>query len=280
MELVWTKEITDSDFVHYHYNCKPFVYNNTLFYAFSSIDRENKTTKGICGEKITVMEVNLHDTTTSIKHISFKDKEPKNKKLLLSNSWHFVRTGDKVYLYVGFLLDISQPTISISDQDYTQDEFKVRTEYKFDDKYLKYNQLSTIECFDKSTYKNIWKVKIRGFIYTDIELKNNCVLFGTAGKGGAFYCIKLDTGQVLTEHINSDSSNYEWQNNFVILKDKKGNIQQINPFTGEVFQTLVLKDKLFYAPILADKQYIYTTAYNKKSNSGRLICVRNEKTNG
>lgn len=277
MELVWTKEITDSDFVHFNYNCKPFVDDNKLFYAFSSTDRDNKTTKGIYGEKITVIEINLNDTTTSIKYISFKDNEPKNKKILLSKSWHFMRTGNKVYLYVGFLLDISQPTISISDKDYNHDEFKVRTEYEFGDKYLKYNQLSTIECFDKATLKKIWTVKIRGFIYTDIELKNKCLLLGTAGKGGAFYCINLDTGQVLTEHINSDSSNFEWQGSSVILKDKKGNMQQINPFTGAVLQTLILKDKLFYAPILADKQYIYTTAYNKKSNSGRLICVRNNE---
>ena len=277
MELVWTKEITDSNFVHYHYNCKPFVYDNKLFYAFSSIDRENISTKGIYGEKITVIEINLNDTTTSIKCLSFKDKEPKNKKILLSNSWHFIRTGDKVYLYVGFLLDISQPIISISGKDYIHCEFKVRTEYDFGNKYIKYNQRTTIECFDKTLDNKIWQKTFKGFIYTEIELKNKCILFGTAGKGGAFYCINLDTGQTLTEHINSDSSNYEWQNNSVILKDKKGNIQQINPFTGEILQSLILKDKLFYAPILAYKQYIFTTVYNKKSNSGRLICVRNNE---
>lgn len=277
MELVWTKEIIDSDFVHFHYGCKPFVYDNKLFYAFSSIDRENKTSKGIYGEKITVIEVNLSDTATSIKYISFKDKEPKNKEILLSKNWQFILKENKVHLYVGFLLDVSQPTISISDNVYNFDKFKVRTEYEFGDKYLKHNQLSTIECFDKATHKKTWTIKIRGYIYTDIELKNNCLLFGSAGKGGAFYCINIDTGRTLAEHINSDSSNYVWQNSSVILKDKKGNMQQINPYTGSVLQTLMLKDKLFYAPILIDKQFIYTTAYNKKSNSGRLICVRNDK---
>lgn len=139
-----------------------------------------------------------------------------------------------------------------------------------------FTKLSTIECFDKATKNKVWTVKIRGYIYTDIEKKNNCLIFGTAGKGGAFYCIKLNTGQVLTEYINNDSSNYEWQSDSVILKDKKGNMQQLNPFTGAVLKTLILKDKMFYAPILADKQYIYTTTYNKKTNSGRLICVRND----
>jgi len=275
MELVWTKEIIDNDFVHFHYECKPFVYDNKLYYAFRSIDRENISAEGNYGDKINVIEVNLHDRTTAEKCISFKDKELKNIEILLSKSWHFILIGENIYLYVGFLLDISQPTITMSHKVYSHEEFRVRTQYEFGDKYLKYNQRSTIECFDTVSDVKRWKVNIRGFIYTDIELKDKCLFFGTAGKGGAFYCINLETGQILTEYINSDSSNYEWQNSSVILKDKIGNIQQINPFTGEVLQTLILKHKLFYAPILVDNQFIYTTAYNKKSNSGQLICVRN-----
>ncbi len=275
MELVWSIEFKESNFVHYHCECKPFIYNNKLFYAFSSIDINNRTIKGICGEKITILEVNLVDKTTSIKYISFKDKEPKNKKILLTNSWHFIKLADKVYLYIGFLLDISKQIITISNSDYNYEEFSVKNEYEFGDKYLTYNQRSTIECFYKTTYEKIWKAKFKGFIYTNIELKNNCLLFGTAGRGGAFYCIELETGKIITEHINGGSSNYEWQKNSIILKDKKGNIQQINPFTGEILKTLILKDKLFYAPILVDKQYIYTTVYNKKFNSGQLICLQN-----
>jgi hypothetical protein len=219
-----------------------------------------------CPVKITVIEINLVDTTSSTRHISFKDKEPKNKKILHTDNWQFIQQGERLCLFVGVLLDISDPTISISNIEYEYEEFSIKTEYTFGDKYLKYNQRSTIECFDKESHKNIWKVKFKGFIYTHIELKNNYLLFGTAGRGGAFYCIELETGKIITEHINGGCKFYEWQNNSIILKDKKGNLQQINPFTGEILQTLILKDKVFFAPILVDKQYIYTSVYNKNAN--------------
>ncbi len=101
MELIWTKEFIESNFVGFHCECKPLVKHNKLFYAFKSIDRINKTIHGVCGVKITVIEINLVDTTSSIKHISFKDNEPKNKKILHTDNWHFIQQGERLYLYVG-----------------------------------------------------------------------------------------------------------------------------------------------------------------------------------
>jgi hypothetical protein len=52
MELIWTKEFKESNFIGYHCECKPFVLHNKLFYAFKSIDRNNKTINGVNGVKM------------------------------------------------------------------------------------------------------------------------------------------------------------------------------------------------------------------------------------
>lgn len=279
MELIWTKVMAYNNFGHYYYQCKPFVHGNTLYYAYYSIDMEYTSPEGNYGDSITVLEIDLNHHSTATKSMGFKNTLPKNKKILQSKSWHFVLRDNTVYLYVGFLLSFTQTDICIADSAYNHPEFAVKSKYYFADKYLVYNQRSTLVCFDAVTHEKKWTATIKGFLYTDIELVNNCLLFGTAGKGGAFYCIDLLTGHILTEHINGDASSYAWQNSSVILKDKKGNIQEIDPFKATVLQTLILNDKLFYAPILVDKQYIYTTAYNKKSNSAQLICLRNSRLN-
>lgn len=277
MELTWTKDIDDNDFTYFQYNCKPIVFDSKLFYAFHTIDRENINIRGYFGTKIIVIIVNLIDETSIIKQISFKYKEPSKKEILLSSDWRFILNDNKIYLYTGIWLDITQTKISIADINYKLEEFRVKTEYEFQNKTLKYNQLSTIECFDKNSKNPIWKVKIKGYIYTDIELQKDCLIFGTAGKGGALYCIQLTNGKVLTELSNSNTSNYAWHNDTIILRDLKGNLQQVNPFTCEIIKKLELKDKLFYAPILADNEYVYTTVHNKKLNRARLICVRNKE---
>lgn len=276
MELVWTNEIKDKDFIYYNYNCKPFIWNNKLFYAYRTIDKDNILTERFYGTKISVIEKNLADLTSIKREICFKHKEPAGKKILQSSNWEFQIIEDKIHLNIGFILELNGVGISISSIDSKLVEWRVRSDYYFADKYLKYNQLSTIECFDNVTNKQVWKIKIKGYLYTNIEQKDNCLTFGTAGKGGAFYCVRLADGHILTEYSNSDSSNFVWQNNSIILRDIKGNLQQINPFTSQLINELKLTDKLFFAPILVDNGYIYSTVYNKKKNIGKIICVKNE----
>lgn len=277
MEIIWTIDIEDKDFVSYNYNCKPIVWDNKLIYAYSTIDRDNKNSKGFFGEKITVIEINLKDTKARIRQISFKHKGPAKKELLLTDSWQLQIIKGEIYLYVGFWLDLNTPEIVIVDINDKVEEKKVKTDFYFKNQHLKYNQLSIIECSDKSTKKVNWKVKIKGYLYTDILLKNNCLTFGTAGKGGAFYCIELDSGNILTEYSNSDSSQFEWKNDSIILRDIKGNLVQLNPYSNKVLNELKLKDKLFYAPILVDKDCIYATVHSKKQNIAKIICVNSRQ---
>ncbi len=275
MKIKWAIDIDDKDFVSFNYNCKPIVWDNKLIYAYSKIDKDNKNSKGFFGERISLIEINLKDAKSRIRQISFKHKEPAKKEVLLTNSWQFQIIKSEIFLYVGFWLDLNKPEISIADINDKVEERKVKTDFYFKSQHLKYNQLSTIECFDKSTKELNWKVKIKGYLYTDILLKNNCLTFGTAGKGGAFYCIELDSGNILTEYSNSDSSQFEWKNNSIILRDIKGNLVQINPYLNKVLNEIKLKDKLFYAPILVDKDCIYATVHNKKKNIAKIICINN-----
>ena len=100
MEIVWTKDIEDKDFVYFNYNCKPLVWDNKLFYAYSTTDKNNTNLKGYFGTKISVIEINLSDATSKVRHISFKYKEPSKKEILLTSDWQFQVRNEQLFLLI------------------------------------------------------------------------------------------------------------------------------------------------------------------------------------
>lgn len=277
MKLHWEKEIPENDFGYSNFCCKPIVYNNKLFYAYDVLDKENTNVKGYYGTKIVVSEFMLTNGDYSSKHISFdydfnylSDTE---KKINLSSEWEFRIAKGKLFLYVGFLLEVFNDTLKVSDPSFRAASKTIKTEFPFNDKQLIYNQRSTIECFNKTTGKQLWKLKVKGFLYTNIEQKGDNIFFGTAGKGGALYCVDLESGNILTEFSNTDSSNYEWIKNDILVKDSKGNMVQLNPLTNKATEIFLLKDKMFYAPILFNEGYVFTTVHCKSKNLAKVICI-------
>lgn len=274
MEIVWTKDIEEKQFVSFDYECRPLMKDSKLFYAYSSTDTENLDYRGYFGTKIIVIEINLTDQTSNLRYIRFKNEEPVGEEILLTNDWQFKVKENGVFLFVGFWLDLNKPEISIADIKDEVDIRKVKTDYYFKDLHLKYNQGSIIECFDKGTKNQKWRIKIKGFLYTDILLKNNCLTFGTAGRGGAFYCVELESGKILTEYVNKNASEFEWMNDSIVLSDTVGNLVQIDPYSGKVLNELKLKDKLLRTPILVNKDYIYTTLHNKEKDIAKIVCIK------
>jgi hypothetical protein len=273
MKLIWSKEISNDSFDYYKYCCKPIVYKDKFFYAYSKLDRNNINDKGLYETIIFIKEYELNTVNLSEKSISFISNEIYKSKLIRTSQWKFEIINDQLFLYVGFWLELKNESLEISNIDKICKEWSVQNNFKLKDKYLKYNLLSTFECFNQIDNILLWKLKIKGYLYTDILLKENNFYFGTAGKGGAFYCVELESGIKLTEFSNSDSSQFTWHQNTVYLKDIKNNLIQIQANNGKILNYLKLKDKLFYAPILIDKNYLYTTVFDKKKEVGKIICI-------
>ena len=273
MEIVWTQEIEDEDFTYFHYKCKPIIWRNHLIYAYHTTDRNSINDKGYCATKISVMTINLKDAISKVRHIRFKYEEPLQKEILLTSSWQFHVSDEEIFLYIGFWLDLNRSEISIANMNQLVAKKEIKTDYYFQNTHLTYNHRSTIECFDKNTNMLMWKIKIKGYLYTDIVFKEDCLIFGTAGNGGALYCVALESGTVLMEYSNGDASQFAWKENSIISRDTKGNLVQIDPYSHQILNELKLKNKLFYAPILVDKDAIYATVHNKKQNIANIICV-------
>ena len=127
----------------------------------------------------------------------------------------------------------------------------------------------TMECCSKTTGTVIWKQKISAYLYTDIEEKNGMLYFGTAGKGGHFYGLSLQDGNVIFSYNTGGTVSYEWFGGNIFVTDRKGDVVLIDSKTGMELNRFVLKrfeadrQKLHAMPnMLIKEDKLYITAYS------------------
>ena len=273
MKTVWTINIDDQNYFPPNHSLKPVIWENKLFYVYETVDKTTIAESGLYGTKICVLEIDLKNNETEHKEYSLSYIQ-KKAKISSSKNWKFIATENVLKLDIGLVLTISTNEILLTNEQSKLEEFNIKSEYQFKNKVIKYNQRSKLECYDSSSTLLIWEQKIKGYIYTQIEQKENLLFFGTAGKGGAFYCISLDKGEKLAEYNNGDASEFSWFIKNIIIRDKKGNLAKINAKNGETIEELKLKNKIsYYAPILVDGNKTYVRVFDKKENKPKLICV-------
>ncbi|WP_300674595.1 PQQ-binding-like beta-propeller repeat protein [Soonwooa sp.] len=273
MKIIWTIDIDDENYFEPNHNAMPVIWKEKLFYAFETVDKTNIDENGLYRTKIVVLEINPNCGDVSKKEYSFSQNQTKGK-IVRPSDWKFITGISQLQLNAGILFNISQSQIQSIEEQLELETFSIKSEYNFGNRVLKYNQRSKLECFDSVTHKLVWTTKLKGYLYTEIEQKDKLIFFGTAGNGGAFYCIDIENGDVLTEYNNGDASNYAWSNNNIIIRDKKGNLTEINSRNGKEIQLLKLIDKIsFYAPILVNENKVFIRTFNKQENKPKLICV-------
>jgi len=272
MALKWAFPIQDEHFVPWNYLCRPIYWHDQLYYAFSSIEEEE--INGFHFKAIYVLEIDNLGVLTSLKKIKFDSQRNPEFRIAHTRDWNFRILKNKLFLYVGFWLDLNDSKIKTTDLKVVTAKFEINSEFIFDNFVIDYNGLSSIRCVSKDTNSVLWRIKLKGYLYTIVEQKDDFIFFGTAGKGGAFYFVNWKTGKILAEFVNQDSSQFIWLKNLVLLRDKVGHLVKLNPMNGEIVYQLKLKDKLFYAPFLKNDDLIFTTVYNSKSGYVSIVCLQ------
>jgi hypothetical protein len=277
LEILWKQELDNKNSMPSGYENNFLVSGNSILFACSFVDYDNTNAEGFRGTKIIVYDFDKLTGEFKMKSISFKYAEAKGDKILLSKMWKYYVFQDKLFLYVGKHLDISSGKIKVVSKNVISNisDENLSNEYIFKNNTVKYNGRMGLECLDNISGDLIWKHKLKGYIYTKIEYKKGCIIFGTAGMGGALYCIELSTGEIKRNISNGGASHYEWLQDTIIITDTKYNLQQVDPYSNATLDNLNLKDKMTdYSPIKVQGNRIYTVVFNKKSGNPSIICVK------
>jgi len=244
MKKKWNIEINSIDAGIDNFNCRPFLRENKLIFAFPSIDKDTINENGKYAAKISLYEIQLSDGEFIDTQFRFTQNETFKRKIVDSKIWVWTET----LLDTGITINYTNGTFEL-DSDIKSFNTEVRTNYYFDNLEIVYNQKSTIICKNTYTNQQIWKIQVVGYLYTDITKNGNYIHFGTDGKGGAFYFIELKTGKVITTYNNRGTSFYLEKDQYIYLRSQNGTLAKIDPYNNETLQELKLSGQIYSNPI-------------------------------
>jgi hypothetical protein len=275
MKLKWQIELNLDNNPWVDYNCLPYIERDEFIFATISLDKQIINPNNSYSYKVHIYRINIFTGKYITNIIYFKNQETYKRKLLLTKKWRFITMDNKIKLDTGIIVDIEslQPEMNlIAPKNTTITEIK--DEYTFNDILLKYNQRSMIECVDMKTMLSKWHMKIIGYLYTHIEAKGKYLFWGTAGNGGAFYCIETESGKLISVLKNKGSSYYTWYNETVLLRDGKGSFIRYNPYTGEIMNSIKLNGQVLGNPIITYDNNAFVISHNRKKSSAYLNLVQ------
>lgn len=88
---------------------------------------------------------------------------------------------------------------------------------------IEYNHRSTLKGFKNG--KQIWNLKVQGYLYTSIALlEEKFIVFGTAGQGGGFYIVEIETGNLKFHENTKGTVNYLIKNKLIYFADDNNNL--------------------------------------------------------
>lgn len=92
----------------------------------------------------------------------------------------------------------------------------------------------------KKNDKLLWKKSLKGYLYTDMMLNQNNIIFGTSGQGGHFYSLNIDTGEIVFDFNTKGTSVFYDANNsfyFCSTDSKRTQILRID-YSGNVLEKI------------------------------------------
>lgn len=258
-----------------------YVDNNLLYYPLETTDPDHKTGDYYWSKVI----INSFDITTgqhAAQCISYPFNNPYEEGSRYRNvsKWEYVAEGGKLYLYTGNWVELQNgvPKLSQREDLLPEPVSMAKVECHFGNKIIRLRKMRGIECLDAKTGEVLWfHSLLKGYPYPPIEEKNGYVFLDTAGKGGAFYMLRLEDGEITLQLDNGGLNHHAWDGDNVLLKDKKGNLVRLNPWKDQPPETLVLKEKMFgISQILVHNKRLFTMVYDNKQNISYVVCVELE----
>ena len=132
---------------------------------------------------------------------------------------------------------------------------------------MKYINSRSYQCFDFAG-KLLWTEKHKGYRYTHFEEKNDCIIFGTAGHGGGVYCYRKADGKCLCAVDTKGTETYIWCKNRIVSRGREGDLLFIDPFKGEVEESIKLNSLLTdCSSFYTNENILCVVGFEKKTHS-------------
>ena len=133
----------------------------------------------------------------------------------------------------------------------------------------------------------IWKFSGRGYLYTEIFKRSDQIYFGTAGLGGYFYILNINTGNPILKLRTGGTTVIKQCGDYVYLYTdvgrKKSGLACVNLSDGKILEDIELPGAASIDSVLEvyeNKAYTITFQYKNNAvehavhNKGSGLCLR------
>lgn len=205
-------------------------------------------------------------------------KVSKDTSLLLPNEWEYISNDNIDYLvcsdelFLNLETGVFEPnapdsvakeytSIRVNQKNYESDSFE------FDDYTIEHVGQWGYAC--KKGGKDLWVFKGRAYLYTYFMRYCNNLYFGTAGMGGYFYILNIETGEPLLSLKTGGTRRIAVKDNlcFIVTSTKKPELLCIDLSSGDILDRIVLpgKGELYGGIALIDGRiYAVTFEFDKR----------------
>lgn len=247
-----------------YYSAAPFFLNGTIYYPHGM--------GIICCKKIT-LDGNVSECNFAVPS-EYKIAWPNDWKMFEYNGHAILSCEDnKSASSHGLFLDLDNNMEIVILPDDLRKRCLCKTlvreteDVKLSNNIMKYKNSRSYQCLDMNG-KLLWEEKHKAYRYTPFEEKDGCVIFGTAGHGGGFYCYRIADGACLCAIDTKGTPLYCWHNQNIICQNREGSLIVVDPFEGRIKHEIKVEGKFtensgFYA----DDRYICAVGFMKKTNS-------------
>ena len=224
MHIVWSKCIKSSNLWEPEYFGVFYKLNNEITYFFKEYD--------------------------NVFALSEKNNEPRiiyscfnGVRLSLPRKWTIVENNDNVFLLFsenqGFDLKKNEFSYHIPVQMQSAynsfvrpEEYYVEAAYDLGEYRIEHKGNCGYVCKAKGI--PIWEFRGRAYLYTDMVQWNNRVFFGTAGNGGYFYVLDLESGQNLVSIKTGGTRSFVQLGNlcYILSNEKNAKLLSIDLSSG------------------------------------------------
>ncbi len=91
------------------------------------------------------------------------------------------------------------------------------------------NATRKLQCVNTQTNQVLWTFKFVGYLYTEIKELNGIVYFGTAGQGGHFYGLDIESGVPLHDVNTHGTTVFSIYENKILLPSQYGDLLMYSP---------------------------------------------------
>ena len=151
----------------------------------------------------------------------------------------------------------------------------VEDDFVFGDYRISHRGVWGYACFNNN--EEIWRKTLRGYLYTDMIKNGDNIVFGTAGYGGHFYSLNLESGEILFDFNTGGTSKFFCENEsyyFCSKKKKSTEIYRVD-FCGNVLDVIEISG-IYYdyeCPIILRGNRIYVVTLREKGRENYIPVV-------